>query len=152
MNAPDRPSHLDVHRFARDQGVLESPLDLAHLQRVRDELRAHADTSAIGHFRADGSVVAQRGGAFETWLQLSIEAQLPMQCQRCLGELTQALHIERRFRFVTTEAQAEKLDQEIDDDVLVASKTFDLWALIEDEMLMAMPFAVKHEVCPQIDE
>jgi uncharacterized protein len=149
MNKPAfDPTSLDVPRFAREKGMLEGPLDLTHLPRVRAELREDARDTPLGHFRADGMARAQHGGAFEIWIALTVEAQLPLTCQRCLTDLSEPLHIEREFRFVSSEQQAEKLDQELEDDVLVVSKTFDLWAHIEDEMLMAMPHSARHEVCP----
>ena len=37
---------------------------------------------------------------------------------------------------------------EVEEDLLVASRQFDLLALIEDELIMALPFAPAHEVCP----
>jgi uncharacterized protein len=150
--SPFDPQRLDVPRFARESGLLEGPLDLERLQRVRDELRDDARLAPVGHFRADGMARSQRGGAFETWIALTIEAELPLTCQRCLTDMTETLHIERELRFVATEEQAEKLDQEQEDDVLVVSKQFDLWALIEDEILMAMPHSARHEECPEIQQ
>ncbi|WP_405198038.1 YceD family protein [Brachymonas sp. G13] len=63
--------------------------------------------------------------------------------------MRQRLEISRRFRFVQDEATAEMLDDELEDDVLVISRDFDLQALIEDELLMELPVAPRHEVCPQ---
>jgi uncharacterized protein len=56
--------------------------------------------------------------------------------------------VERAFRFVASEEQAELEDEESEEDVLVLSRDFNLLELIEDELLMALPVVPKHEVCP----
>jgi uncharacterized protein len=56
--------------------------------------------------------------------------------------------IERAFRFVETEAQAELEDDASPEDVLVLSRDFDLATLIEDEVLMDLPVVPRHDTCP----
>jgi uncharacterized protein len=58
------------------------------------------------------------------------------------------VHIDRSFRFVESEAQAELEDDESSEDVLVLSQDFDLVGLIEDEVLMDLPVVPRHETCP----
>jgi uncharacterized protein len=57
------------------------------------------------------------------------------------------LAFDREFLFVADEATAMKLDDESEEDVLVASKTFDLLELIEDELIMSLPIVPRHEHC-----
>jgi len=59
------------------------------------------------------------------------------------------LQVQRSFRFVADEATAEALDDESEEDLLALSRDFDLRALIEDELLMALPLVPRHEACPQ---
>lgn len=80
-------------------------------------------------------------------MHLFASVELPMQCQRCLDRTTERLQVDREFLFVADEAAAERLDEESEDDVLVASKNFDLIELIEDELLMALPLVPRHEHC-----
>ena len=71
-----------------------------------------------------------------------------MVCQRCLLPVDVPLLVERSFRFVADEATAEALDDEVEEDLLALSRDFDLHALIEDELLMALPVVPRHEECP----
>ena len=70
-------------------------------------------------------------------------------CQRCLQPMAEPLAVDTRIRFVRGEAQAEALDGEEDYDVLALARSLDLRALVEDELLLALPIVPRHEVCPQ---
>jgi uncharacterized protein len=59
------------------------------------------------------------------------------------------LEVDRWFRFVADESKAEAEDDQSEEDVLALEPKPDLLALIEDELLMAMPLVPMHDVCPQ---
>ena len=59
------------------------------------------------------------------------------------------LEAERRIYFVEGEDAAAALDAENEDDVLALTPTLDLQALVEDELLLALPLVPRHEVCPE---
>ncbi len=86
--------------------------------------------------------------AAEIWLHLRADAVLPLTCQRCLGPVEVALAVDRSFRFVADEELAAAEDELAEEDVLALSRSFDLVELVEDELLMEMPLAPRHEVCP----
>jgi uncharacterized protein len=58
------------------------------------------------------------------------------------------LHVERWFRFVEDEAIALVQDETSEEDLLVLAPDFDLHALIEDELLLELPYIARHEACP----
>jgi uncharacterized protein len=76
-------------------------------------------------------------------------ASIRRECQRCLQAVVLPLAVDRSLRFVDDEATAAALDADSEDDVLVASRQFDLQALVEDELLLAMPLVPMHESCPE---
>ena len=58
--------------------------------------------------------------------------------------------MQRRFLFVGSEAEAEQLDAESDDDHLVLMPRLDLLLLVEDELILELPLVPRHEgVCPE---
>ena len=73
---------------------------------------------------------------------------VPMTCQRCLTTVELPLQVDRWFRFVADEATAEAQDEDVEEDLLVTSRDFDLYALVEDELLMELPVVPRHGVCP----
>ena len=58
------------------------------------------------------------------------------------------LSVERSFRFVADEDMAAAQDEQSEEDVLALSRSFDLVELVEDELLMELPLAPRHESCP----
>lgn len=97
---------------------------------------------------ARGELRAGAGEFQQIWLHLHAVVSLPMTCQRCLGPADIEVSVDRSFRFVSTEAQAEAEDDEAEEDVLALQRDFNLKELIEDELLMALPVVPRHEVCP----
>ena len=125
-------------------------VSLSKLERLTQDLYAqNADFSLKTlHWNAFGKSIAVTGGVAQSWLQLEIEASVPLQCQRCLQAMEAGIELSRNFRFVRDEDEAERQDDESEEDLLVASKQFNLMELIEDELILALPFAPTHEVCP----
>jgi uncharacterized protein len=80
-------------------------------------------------------------------MHLQAKTEVPLTCQRCLKTVEEALVVDRSFRFVKDEATAEAEDDESEEDLLVISKDFDLLALVEDELLMALPLVPMHTSC-----
>ncbi len=87
-------------------------------------------------------------GKAQVWLHLQVEVTLAQTCQRCLQQMAITLKIARSFRFVANESLAAEQDDESEEDLLVASRAFDLATLIEDEVLMDLPLVPRHDVCP----
>lgn len=147
--------HLDVARFAAEQGELTGALALADLSRLTDSVATEAlaseapvmiDWSVRGQMRRDPGL---DDGIARPALWLRAQTRLPLLCQRCLHPAWMAVTVHRSFLFATDEAQAARLDGSAEDDVLALSRKFDLYRLIEDELLLALPLAPRHDVCPQ---
>jgi uncharacterized protein len=144
------PTHIDVRKFALAGESLAGQDALTHYARLSQDLQRDAidfDKKTVA-WTARGETITPAGGSPEAWLHVDAQAQVPMVCQRCLGAVDVVLDIHNTFRFVATEAIAMAEDDESEEDLLVLSKQFDLQALVEDELLMALPIVPKHDVCP----
>jgi uncharacterized protein len=145
MSSPNSAQHLDVKAFATNQSTLSGEVDLHSMPRLRsdcaEEIAGKATWSAQGELRqaSDGHDAA--------WMHLQAKTEVPLTCQRCLKTVMQTLEVDRSFRFVKDEATAEDQDDESEEDLLVVSKDFDLLALVEDELLMALPLVPMHAGC-----
>jgi len=100
-------------------------------------------------WQAQGEQRTAVDGGLRPALQLRVEADLPLTCQRCMGEVRTPVTVDRHFVFVPDEDTAAALDDASEDDVLVLAADFDLHALIEDELLLALPLVPRHEQCPE---
>ncbi|MBI5720011.1 MAG: DUF177 domain-containing protein [Burkholderiales bacterium] len=146
------PAALDVAAFCRDGAHLQGQRSPAELPRFAQSLLRTADGAAERPIEwiAEGSLQAGTGGAPQCVVDLNIRATPMLECQRCLQPMTLPLQVERRFRFVEGEDEAARLDEELDDDVLALAPRFDLLALVEDELLLALPLVPRHDVCPEL--
>jgi uncharacterized protein len=145
------PANLDIRAFARAGGQLDGQTPLSALPRLAEEqpVGDGALASAPVTWSLQGETRDVRGGAHQIWLHLKAQGQVALRCQRCLSPMVEALSVDRQFRFVADEATAMAEDDEAEEDLLVLGPAFDALALIEDELLMALPLVPRHPVCPQ---
>jgi uncharacterized protein len=144
MSAPQSdPRQLDLPRFAARDGTLAGEWPAAAL----DRLTLDAPPAGAGVVR--WSARGERRPV--TWLHLQADTVVRLVCQRCLQELEHALSAQRSIRWVADEAEAERLDELSEDDVLALPPQgrLDLQALVEDELILSLPLVPRHEVCPQ---
>jgi uncharacterized protein len=80
-------------------------------------------------------------------MEISLKGQMQLACQRCLQPLIFEFSQKKHFVFVKTEEEADEfpLDDEAQE-ALVASHHVDLLEAIEDEILLAIPYAPKHSI------
>ena len=141
------PQRLDVAGFAAAAAALGATDPVPNYARLAAELAAPA-LDAVVRWTATGQERPGADGKAVPWLHLEAEATVPLTCQRCLTPVETPLVVDRWFRFVADEATAEAEDEDSEEDLLVASRDFDLPTLIEDELLMEIPVMPVHEVCP----
>ena len=150
-----RADRLDVASLAQANGYLKGQNLLSKYERIiKESCRLEADLTdhECISWQVDGECVEGAGELAkmkpQVWLHLAANAHVPQTCQRCLGEVSTFLEVERSYRFVADEATAEAQDDECEEDLLAISREFNLLELIEDELLMALPQVPMHEVCP----
>jgi uncharacterized protein len=140
-------SRLDVKTFAKAAGNLSGHDLLSKYKRLFEEARGEGGDRTVA-WQARGEQKIGASGFQQIWLHLQARVVLPLTCQRCLGPADVEVAVDRSFRFVETEEQAEAEDEDAEEDVLALSRNFNLPELIEDELLMALPVVPRHEVCP----
>jgi uncharacterized protein len=141
------PLHIDVVAASAEGVDLAGEWPLDSLSRLAD---ASADASVPPvAWRARFERRRARVGDGEIWLHLKAQARVPRECQRCLQPVLVPLEVDCALRFVDTEEEAAALDAETEYDVLALPPRCNLRALVEDELLLALPVVPKHERCPQ---
>lgn len=127
--------------FAREGRSLQGELPLSGLERLQDVL---ADVSGTVRYSLQGRVSRQG----KPQLLLDVEGLAPVVCQRCLGLYAYPLLIASTLELIADEAEISQDELEDDSrDFLVAQKEMDVAALIEDEIILALPSAPRHEEC-----
>ena len=142
------PHRLDVHRFAEEGGEIDASEHLRSFGRLAAE--AHdADLARNVRWRARGELLNPHHVQPQVWVHLEADTTMPLICQRCLTPVEVPLQVNRSFRFVADEATASAEDDAAEEDLLALSRSFDLVELVEDELLMELPVAPRHEACPE---
>jgi uncharacterized protein len=74
---------------------------------------------------------------------LSVAGSIDLQCQRCLGKLVFPVLLKTNLLVLTDEQTGDAGELEDLDGVPAAPAT-DVWSLVEDEVLLAIPLAPRH--------
>lgn len=132
---------IDSLAFAREAGSLQGDLRIAGLTRMLDSL---ADSAGYLSYRVEGRV----GPRNRSQLLLQVDGVLSLRCQRCLEGVEYPLEMRSLLELVEDEDDLTQEELEDDSrDFLPAQKELDVAALIEDEIILALPSAPRHENC-----
>ena len=129
---------IDSLDFARRGGELSGEVQLADLPRMADLL-----TDLEGKFSYEASGLTGKDG--KPLIALSIDGVCNLRCQRCLNALSYPVKLVARLRLVV-EGEMDNADIEDDEvDSIPAEKRLDILALLEEELLLSLPIAPRHE-------
>ena len=133
---------FDSLSFCKQNAKLQQTTPLNAFERLRLESVNPAENRV--EWALQGSEVAAVGGEDQQLMHLTATVQLSTTCHRCLRPLIQLIAVDNAFQLAKDEDTAAQMDEELEQDVLVHDAQFDALALVEDELLMAMPTAMTH--------
>ena len=153
MTKVDPASRISVQAFAESGVAISAHTPLQEftrlaLETVTPELAAVPTGDSSVKWTARAELRSGSAAAPDIWLHLRADATVPVTCQRCLGTVVLPIGFERWYRFVENEDVAMAQDNESEEDLLVLQTQFDLLALLEDELIMALPMLPMHDACP----
>lgn len=151
------PGYIDAFEFARRGQSQTGVVGIHRFQRLLDGLKeqpvaelvelSNAPTSpGLVKYTISGRVSA----AGKSQLLLHIQAQLLLDCQRCMEPMIQVIDRHTVFELVRRESDIDDSLDEDDDNApeqIVGARKFDLLDLIEDELILEVPYVPRHEVC-----
>jgi uncharacterized protein len=135
---------IDAFDFCRSAGRREGTTPVTEMTRLAADC---ADSSGTVAWTIEGGTTRQG----YPQLTLSVAGDVHLVCQRCLGPLAYHLDSSTVLVLGKDDAEADEIEEVLDDDsidVIVGSHACDIRDLLEDEALLALPQAPKHEVCP----
>jgi uncharacterized protein len=147
MSSPHHASRLNVPVFASEGESLVGATLLQNMERLAQESSGLQPDSTI-NWQARAELRPGAGTDEDIWLHLTASTRLPLTCQRCMTTVDSPIEVDQWYRFVATEEIAMAEDDESEEDLLVMEPHFDLLAVLEDELIMALPVVPMHEVCP----
>jgi uncharacterized protein len=137
-------------------------IDSVDFARKGEEIRGEIAVSELSRLsnllaKSDGTltyIVRGNQDADRNMLEVSLRGGCTLRCQRCLGEMDYPVNQTTRLWLLP----ADRLDEDEEDDeidTIEADPRLDVQALIEDELLLDMPFAPMHpegECAPAISD
>ena len=127
---------IDSVEFASAGEQLSGSVPVSEFARLGDSL--HDATGAL-QFEVKGG----RDSRQRLRLHMTVRGKVDLLCQRCLGKLIYPLSIQTNLLVLSNGSEADT--GEIDDlDGVPATAQTDVWSLVEDEVMLAIPLAPRH--------
>jgi len=132
---------IDGFEFASAGATQRGKMPVAEFSRLRDQLASDAGEVAY-------EVRGLRDELGRPSLLVTVRGTLQLRCQRCLEAMPFEVDAQDLLVLAATQAEidADPTDAQAPDRVL-ASKKMALRDLVEDELILALPYAPRHEGC-----
>jgi len=139
-----QPAHhpvIDGFEFAAAGAVQQGTMPLGGFSRLRDLLATDAGEVAY-------EVKGLRDERGRPSLRVGVRGTLELRCQRCLEPMRVEVNEQELLVLAASQAEidADPADPEAPDRVL-AGKEMPLRELIEDQLILALPYAPRHAEC-----
>lgn len=131
------PHHVDALKLCQQRAQVSGAVGLTDLPRVAAQLHT-VEGKAQAELVFDVDEQARRT------IKGRIQASLQLVCQRCLESITVTVQPELSLALVWNDEQAGNLPRWLDP-VLMEEPELDLYGIVEDELLLAMPLVASHE-------
>ena len=128
---------IDGLQFARGALERRGSLEMEQLPRLA---QMQCSTDALTYFLRGG--VASEGKPF---LRISVNGEVRLACQRCLGTLRFPLAFDVELRLAGSLREIAQADDDVDR--VLATRAMDIEQLVEDEVILALPMVPRHEEC-----
>ena len=131
MSTGPLPRTLDFRRAATREARVSGSLRPGDLPRLAPLLAGTDGTIEVSidfHRDEEGRFLAS----------LAVDAVLPVECQRCLEAVSQTLAPRSELAAVWSDDQARHLPASLEP-VLAGEEEVDLWELVEEELVLALP-------------
>ncbi|MDF7675472.1 YceD family protein [Neisseriaceae bacterium ESL0693] len=141
------PILIDTATFTREKQHLCGEISLRQLdERVwSHELLAQQDS--LVSFEATGGIDRWQ----RPFIDIAIKAELQLFCQRCLQAVNWSLNDQAHvILFVSEQALDEAMVADETIEGILQEAQTNLTSLVEDQILMALPFAPLHDVCAPV--
>ncbi|MBB5322371.1 YceD family protein [Marinobacter oulmenensis] len=138
------PKSVDPYRLAEQGSTLEGVVPLVSLSRFRDTVSRLPEGSEC-HVSLTFGLDEERRRVVSG----KLSATVVLECQRCMGDMQSQLESGFELGLVASEQQAQQLPKNLEP-FPVEDFSMDVWTLVEDELLLALPAFPLHDrsECP----
>ena len=138
LMSPDLPLTIEPGRLARKGAMIAGQYAIQDMQRLGGLLH---DRSGQVMFRLE---FTHDDGQRVTFIMGNIRANLKLVCQRCLGGMELNIDNPVYLGVAIDQAAADRLPDDCEP-LMTGDEPVSLAALIEDELILALPIAAMHD-------
>jgi uncharacterized protein len=140
------PTTLDVRKAAAREVTVSGVLTLSEMTRLQEILASNCG-------RIEAKIDFGRDEEKRFAATVSVTANVEVRCQRCLNSMPLVVETENRLAIVGDDEQARSVPSHAEP-WLVEGEQANLWELVEEELILAIPIVSYHdsEECKQILE
>lgn len=138
---------IDTAVFTRNGQTIQAQSPISDFVRALEGLPAQHDQLL------QWSIQGLTDRAGQSFLRVQLKGSVVLNCQRCLKDFDYAIQADTTVLVVEDEAE---LDIDIDDpdtpERILASRQLNALELIEDELILSLPYVPRHTECPDLPE
>ena len=132
---------IDAAEFAAAGAKQQGVLPLSGFPRLRDVLASDAGEIA---YEIEGA----RDSRGRLGLRIRVRGSVPLRCQRCLEPMAYAVSSDELLVLAASQAEIDAEPAGVDaPDRVVAANDMPVSDLVEDELILAVPYAPRHAGC-----
>ena len=137
-------ARFDALRLAKQGASLSGSFDARALANVEEALAPGPDPVPVA-WTIEGRSSAEGRPA----LGIEIRGSVPLVCQRCLGRIDWPVAQATEVLLAGNGEELARLDDASEGEVILADRPLEPAVLVEDELVLTLPFAPRHEGnCP----
>lgn len=145
-------NHVNALEFARLAQSVRGEVAVSDLGRLTEGLPKEQPGRIVWQLQG------QQDAAGRLYLDVQALGELQLECQRCLRPFTWSVAVHNSLRLLASRSEIEAMDAReaqgdaSDEEYILATERLDSLIVVEDELVLALPYVPMHEVCPdQLD-
>jgi uncharacterized protein len=137
-------SRFDAFKLVQRAGTIDGSVDARALPNVEENLAPGDDPVPVAW-----TIEGRKSAEGRPSLGIDIAGSVPLVCQRCLGRVDWPVAQATEVLLARDEGELAALDDASEVEVILAQGLLDPSELVEDELVLTLPFAPRHEgACP----
>ena len=133
---------IDGLQFARSGRERRGVVSMGRLPRLA---QLQGSTEGLEYHLRGG-----RASSGKPCLRLAVRGSVKLPCQRCLDPIQVPIAVDAELQLAESVREISEADDEIDR--VLASRNMDVAGLVEDEVILALPMAARHDECATYGE
>lgn len=144
MSGSGPEARFDAFRLAKQEGSIAGTLDARRLPNVAESLAPGEAPVPIAW-----SIEGRESAEGRLALGIDIAGSVPLVCQRCMGTIDWPVSQATEVLLAGDAKEMARLDEASESEVILADRPLEPAMLVEDELVLTLPFAPRHEGgCP----